>query len=134
MKEVGKETPRSFLKSFFQPFKLKFPCHLSEFLFCPIFLYLKNQICACFLSEYICTAGVVCVKYEIFCFDLVHGLFGSMYTWQVFLSFQTLNCLVSVDCKFQMSILLNLRGLSKLAKGFTKLEITKSALTSSPLH
>ena len=91
----------------------------------------------CLLSEkYICTADVVCVKYEVFCCDPVHGLFGSMYTWQVFLSFQTLNCfiIVSVDCNFQMSILINLRGLSKLAKGFTKLIITKSALTSSPLH
>ena len=89
----------------------------------------------CLLSEkYVCTVDVICVKYEVFCCDPVHGLFGSMYTWQVFLSFQTLNCLVSVDCKFQMSILINLRGLSKLAKGFTKLVITKSALTSSPLH
>ena len=91
----------------------------------------------CLLSEkYICTADVVCVKYEVFCCDPVHVLFGSMYFWQVFLSFQTLNCfiIVSVDCKFQMSILINLRGLSKLAKGFTKLVITKSALTSSSLH
>lgn len=89
----------------------------------------------CLLSEkYACTAGEICVNYEFFCCDPVHGLFGSMYTWQVFLSFQTLNCLVSVDCKFQMSILINLSGLSKLAKGFTKLVITKSALTSSPLH
>ena len=91
----------------------------------------------CFLSEkYVCTVDVVCVKYEDFCCDPVHDLFGSMYTWQVFLSFQTLNCsiIVSVDCKFQMSILINLRGLSKLAKGFTKLVITKSALTSSSLH
>ena len=91
----------------------------------------------CLLSEkYVCTVDVVCVKYEVFCCDPVHDLFGSMYTWQVFLSFQTLNCfiIVSVDCKFQMSILINLRGLSKLAKGFTKLVITKSALTSSPLH
>ena len=97
---------------------------------------LKESI-MCLLSEkYICTADVVCAKYEVFCCDPVHGLFGIMYTWQVFLSFQTLNCfiIVSVDCNFQMPILINLRGLSKLAKGFTKLIITKSALTSSPLH